>query len=336
MKLFIVLFALLSLSANAQTPDAMAKDAAALKGKVKLKNGWNPKLNMGISYNLVDSDAWIGSDNGTNSTFGLNVAGAYDYKSERYEWRNSLSLVESSTKTPNAPTWLKSSDELKIETLYLYNLENYAWVSPYARASAMAPIFKGESISETNIQYQKKDANGVLQNDGTATQRRRLTDGFKPLTTRQSLGAYFKLIEEEKMKLSARLGYGAVQVAADGQLTVSDLNAAAGTATLNDLTDINQSGIELGFDLVGKFDDKTNYSLGFDALIPLTGDDNGDRDALELMNWEANAKVTSKLYEFLAISYEYRLREQPGLYKEGDEVIQKQHLFLANLTYTFF
>ena len=321
-KLLVVLAALYSVSGFAQIQSVAPKEE--LKQSEKATLGWNKKLILGGSLSFGSSENVIGQPNGQSNNYGLNIEGALNQIKEQSEWRNDLKIGESASRTPAVPRFVKVKDDIKLETMYLYTLESTPWFGPYVKASVETAMFKGEDVRSEAKTYQFADGSTLT---GTSV---RLTDGFKPLTTKESAGGFFKIINTDTMKFEGRTGIGAVQVNASNQRAIKD---DAGTANVEviDLDSYEQVGIEGGLTFKGTIDEKTSYSLEGEFLSPFIVDKKaGDnRSNLELTNWEVKGRLTSKLYDWLSLDYTAKVFKQPQLLDDT----QLQTLLLLNLTY---
>lgn len=312
---------LLSISAFAQG-DLVEKKK--IESKVK-KEGWHPKLNLSGNISMNSSDHVIGQPNGDTMTLGLNIEGGLGHKRDRQEWRQSLTIKEATSRTPTVPRYSKSADEFKYETIYLYGLATYPWLGPYAKAGVQSSIFKGEDVRSGVVTY---TGAGISQTGSTF----RLTDPFRPVTTKESFGVFAMLKDKPKLKIEARLGLGAQQVKADDQYVVEKFDEASMTVNLKSLESYSQAGVEAGFTLSGKWDEKSSYSLMAEYFQPFnpqldTGD---DRKGVELLDTEITAKITSKTYNWMSLSVEGKYLRQPRLQKEE----QKSVMLLLNFTHS--
>lgn len=313
------------------TPWAYAQDTNLVPDKVESANkdkkeGWIPKLSLGLNYSLTATNKVIGQKDGDTTTIGLNLDAGYNYFSKWNEWRNSLKIKQSSTKTPTIPVYVKSADEMILESIYLYNLQDPKWLSVFASVKLNTPIFAGRDAQADPSTYVDTDGNNLATNSTEF----KLTDGFKPMTLKEAVGGLAKIIDKKTHKMEARLGYGAQQIFADGQFSID--KSEGGVITLKALNDVRQSGLELGFDYFIQLDKKTNFVFKTEALVPFENQDSQNRDALELTNIDLTAKITTKLYELLSLSYEHRLVRQPQLL----DATQTTDLLLLNLSYDFF
>lgn len=310
------------LTAHAQIEEVVPKQEIKRSEKVEL--GWAKKLILGGSISMGKSENVIGQADGQSNTYGLNLEGHLNNNQENSEWRNELKVGESASRTPAVPRYVKVKDELKIDTMYLHTFDGIDWVGPYAKGSVETSIFKGEDVRATSQVYQLPSGSTV-----TASSIR-LTDGFKPVTTKESAGAFFKIINKETMTLEARTGLGAVQVNANGQLAIKD-NSSTSNVEIVELESFEQLGVEGALAWKGNIDAKTSYSLEGEFLTPfVTGQSATDkRDKLELTNWEVKGRLTTKLYEWLSLDYTAKLYKQPLLLDKT----QNQSLLMVSMTY---
>ena len=126
--------------------DLYAEDSALtlnnqIKQDEKLSEGWHPKLGLGLDLSFSSSSSVVGQEDGDTLTIGGKVDSGVTLKRNRSEWRQQLKLTGKTAKTPTLPRFVKSADELKYESLYLYSLESNPKLGPYFRVAAEAPVF---------------------------------------------------------------------------------------------------------------------------------------------------------------------------------------------------
>lgn len=293
--------------------------------------GWSKTANLGLNLSLTSSRDVVGQTDGTSQTYGLNLKSGWNLKREKDEWRNDVSYVGNTTKTPGVPRFVKSGDELRAASTYLHALESLPKIGPYAKAEAAAPVFKGEDVRSENKTYNVTRLNGTSYNQYGSSFR--LTDGFKPLTTKESVGFFYKPLAKEKIKAETRAGLGALQIAAKHQHSVTGSNDA-GEIVVKELDDVSQVGIELAANVKGKFSEHSAYEIGVETLTPIASnkDDDDDREAIRLTNVDAFAKLSSNLTNWASMGYDYKLKIQPQLVDRT----QQTHMFVLNINYNLF
>lgn len=324
MQKFATLFVTLLLSTAALAQTTPAEPAAKVLG-------WSKNANLGVNLSFTSSESVVGQADGSSQTYGLNLKGGLNHVTDKDEWRNTLTVNAATTRTPNVPRYIKSSDDLKLDSIYLYSLPSHPDVGPYVRGEASAPMFKGETVQATPQTF-RVSRQGQADHVFTASSLR-LTDGFKPLATKEGVGFFWKALQKENLKVEARAGFAALQIDADGQLVLAGPNAA-GELQVNELRDVSQAGLELALSAKGKIDDKTSYEAGVEAMTPFVNNKvAGDkRSSTELTNVDGFAKLTSNITSWAAFSYDYKLKIQPQLQIRAQQI----HMLVLNVNYNLF
>jgi hypothetical protein len=290
--------------------------------------GWTNKANAGANLSFSSSKDVVGQTDGNSETYGLNVKGEFFRNLPHSEWRTDASVVASTTRTPSLDGFIKSSDELKVSTQYTHFWHGNRYVGPYARGEASAPMFKGEDVQSTVKTYNVSRADGTPLKTLSA-QSYRLTDGFKPLNTKESIGVFWKPVHEENIKVETRLGLAGLQIDADGQYTVKSQDAT--TVAVTELGDVNQFGAEAAVAVKGKVDEKSGYEAGVEAMTPFTTNKKaGDnRDNLRLTNIDGYVKLTSKFTSWASFGYDYKVKYQPQLIEKAQQI----HMLVLTMNY---
>jgi hypothetical protein len=291
--------------------------------------GWHKTAKLGSNLSLSSSQDVVGQTDGTSETYGLNFKGEFNRMREHDEWRTEASLIAATTKTPSISRFVKSNDELKLNTAYLrFFNEKKTW-GPYARLEGAAPMFKGEDVQAAATPYAVTTTDKITTVTAPLTSYR-LTDGFKPLTTKESLGFFWKAVNEENLKVEARLGAAALQIAAAGQYTAKGKNTA-GQIVVDELSDVSQLGLEAALSVKGKVDEKSSYEAGIESLTPFVNNKRSgdDRDALNLTNVDGFVKLTSNITSWASFGYDYKVKLQPQL----TERAQQTHMIVLNVSY---
>lgn len=301
----------------------------------KIQEGWTPKLKVGSQFSLNSSNQVVGQKDGDSVTLGLNVKGGLTYKKDRSEWRQNLDYEGTTTKTPVLPRYVKSADKIDYKSLYLRGLEKYPWLGPYARLTASTALFKGEDVQSEAKEY----INTSQSNLSLGTHNSYLlTDAFAPVTLSESVGFFAKLKETKTTLLELRLGVGAVQYQADGQLRVADDDTTTTKIELAELKNSSQVGIEYGLVFQGKWDDNSDYSLTADFLTPVSQDDIKagepcyECSSIELTSVDLKASFGTKLSSWAKLAYEYKAFKQPTVFDK----FQIQHGVVLNFDYSIY
>lgn len=297
----------------------------------ELARKWKPEGILGVNLSFASSQDVVGQTSGVSQTYGLSVRTSLTRKGDRNEWRNTLTLDGQTTKTPNVPRFVKANDELKLGSIYLHSLGSLPdRFGVYARGEAAAPIFKGEDVRSEDKTYVVEQTGATL----TASTFR-LTDGFKPLTTKEAAGMFYRPIKEEKIQIETRAGLAGLQVAASGQYAVKGVNSATGQIDITRLSDVNQAGVELALSIKGKANENSTYELGAESMTPFVSNnqrDLDDRGPIRLTNVDAFFKVSSKITSWASFGYDYKLKIQPQVVDRAQQI----HMAVINVTHNMF
>ena len=291
--------------------------------------GWSKNANLGMNLSFTSSQNVVGQTDGSSQSYGLNLKGGLNRVSSTDEWRNTFTYLGSTTRTPSVPRFLKSNDELRIGTIFLYSLPSHPAVGPYVSGEAAAPAFNGEDVHGTPQVYRITHNSGVTDPPLTGTSLH-LTDAFRPLTTKEGAGFFWKAVQEDKLNLELRLGLGAMQINADGQFAVSEISQA-GEVEVDELQNVSQAGLTAGLGLKGKVNDHSSYEVGGEILTPLVTNKqaNDTRSNLSLTDVDAFVKLTSNITSWASFGYDYKLKIQPQLVDRAQQI----HLLVLNINY---
>ena len=316
---------------HAQTPLTIKdqKQLASPKDATKNKNIWSPQLKLSSQLQFGSSQSVIGQVDGDTTTIGFNLDSGLNYLEGANDWRQTLTYAGATSRTPSLPRYTKSADELNYRSLYIYKFKETKSISPYFDVSLKAPVFKGEDIRAETITYQNLSTGDILVSDTF-----RLTDGFKPLTTRQSVGAISEIIKKKNQSMLVRLGFGAIQVQADDQLVIDDNADTANVIEVRPLKSYSESGIEAGLEYKGKWDKRSSYAFKLDILYPISPEkEAGDeRSDVDLTNVDAQLTLSSKIYDWASVEFISKALRQPLLLNDW----QIQNNLQLKFTYDIF
>lgn len=337
LKLLMSLFFLSFISSQSyaqKVDERFNLDEAAVEADKKvdlntLGNGWHLKADLGANFSFGSSSNVIGQVSGDTTTLGANTDSQAIYIRNQHKWRNRFNFLAATQNNPNLKRWLKTNDEVKLNSIYLYKLEQIPWLGPYAQASIQTVAFEGRDLRNETVNYAITDTTGnVTQQAGTEL---KLTDPFKPLRTKQSVGAFAKAIDKKDTQLEFRLGGGALQVSADNQLVLND-DSTTSDVEVTALRSFSQAGLEGGVTYSQKLDEKTSLAADFEFLTPFISQlqEGDNRSSTELTNWELSIKLMTKIYSWASLNYEFRTLKQPQLLDR----VQTQHMMVLNFTHS--
>ncbi len=296
----------------------------------KKKDGWDFLLTPGASVSLSDNRSVIGQPEGLTMVLGATIISAARYRKEHHEWRNALAITELFNRTPALDEFIKATDLVKFETIYLFHLMD--WLGPFAKANIDTILLEGFDIRSDATRW------NITHSDGSTETRNgfklRLTDGFEPLTLKETAGFFAGLLDPKEMKVKGRLGFGGQHVFADGAWSISD-NGDTPEIEVITLKSFNQAGGVLELSVGGElYQKKLVYKLNAEIMMPfLTELEAGDdRGIVDLTNIEFTASLSFKVFAWLSIDYLFRALRQPQLLDE----FQIQNNLLLTASYSFF
>ncbi|HSA24043.1 MAG TPA: hypothetical protein P5076_21465, partial [Myxococcota bacterium] len=312
---------------------ALAEDVVPDNKKpeeIKKDEGWNFILTPGLSLAFADNRAVVGQTDGSTFTLGVNLLAGFDFRSGDHQIRTRLTINEAFNRNPVLEEFVKSTDIFKFEALYLYSI--LPWLGPYARFSLDTTMLEGFDHRAQATQWH------ITYLDGTTLDRwgynLRLTDGFQPLTIKESAGFFAKPYDTAECALEFRAGFGGLHGVADGQKAVKDDGGTPMVEVL-ELDSFDQGGVELGMSLWGEvFDKKVSYKVGAEFMMPVIYSlpDGDDRGTGELTNIDINATLSFKLLSWMSLDYVFRAMRQPQMV----DAFQIQNSLLLTASYAFF
>ncbi|MBK6847740.1 MAG: hypothetical protein IPG96_09460 [Proteobacteria bacterium] len=271
------------------------------------QEGWVGDLSLGSSVALSQSSNVVGRIDGTSFAVGLKVNGALDWTRDVHEWRNSLTLGETFTRTPAVDQFVKTNDQLLLESIYLYHLRRLPWLGPFARFKLTTALFPGEDVRAAPVSY----VGAVTRTADTL----RLTDALTPTTLQEMLGVFGKPLDRKDLALELKAGFEARQMIADGQLALAD-DAATPEVEVVALQHVVQGGPSLGLIAKGQLSEgRVLYAGLAEAMIPAINNQasGDDRSTLELTNVNLELNLSFKLVSWASVDYQLRAVREPQL-----------------------
>jgi hypothetical protein len=306
-------------------PPKVAEDAGgpAQKGKTeavtkpdeakKRPDGWSPGLALGGTFNLIDTRSVVGQQDGTAFMLGGALDAVLAFNGGIHEWRNALLASAGVARTPAIDEFIKTNDGLSFESIYLIHATEM--FGPYARFAFNTQMFGGNDIRPGPVDYT------VSNLDGTTTsytgRRLGLTDPFAPFFLKESLGVFFQPLRETQIEMEGRVGFGAQEILAAGNLGVVD-DSGTPQIEVKELDDSYQVGAEAVLNVWGFFDTtkRVSYTAGVGVLVPFVTSDlpAGDNRGLgELTNFEGTVGLNAKLFDWASLGYRFQILRQPML-----------------------
>lgn len=292
-------------------------------------DGWHQVFSGDLGLNLTDMDNVAGKKDGLNSTLNIGIKYQANLYQGSNELRNTVSISESLNRTPSYDGTVHANDELKLESIYLFNFDNLTWMSPYVSVVGTTNLFKAYDYQQTAKVY-----NDPTKGASVARNRYQLLEGFGVINLQETVGGLFKIHKSKDIAVEGRVGVGAKQIFADDQLSVIDGDAAV--VQLNELSDVRMTGIEAGLEAKGvALGSRVEYTAYAKAFAPFHHSPETpatkDLDMGELTSTELGARLNFKLVDWASIVYEWKHLREP-LLLDGPQITQN---LLLNVGYLF-
>jgi hypothetical protein len=302
-----------------------------VEGLKKKHEGWKKKIDLGASFSLSQNSNVVGSTDGTSLAMGATVKSAFDWARGNHEWLNKFNVQEIFTYTSSLEEFVKTTDEIKLRSAYLYHISSIPWLGPFGELKLKTALFRGRDVRNKDVVYAIKKLDGTIENLPLSNTLR-LTDAFAPLTLEQMVGAFARPIEKDNISLEVRLGFSAKQTFADNQRALSD-DADTDEIEVKETETIYQGGPALGVFLDGNLlSKKLLYYAQFESMLPAINNkaDNDDRNAADLTNLAFEAGFSLKVVSWASLSYSFKAIREPQLV----DTWQLQNNLLVTFTYS--
>ncbi|MBT8491538.1 MAG: hypothetical protein KJO07_00645 [Deltaproteobacteria bacterium] len=294
--------------------------------------GWNPALAVSGTVNVVNNTNVVGQVEGTSALFGLGAVGGADYINGKHVVRLTLSLNEGFAKTPVVDDFIKTNDELALESVYNYFLASKLGL--YGRAKAATPLFPARAITADPVDYviNPAEMGGMVQT--LTTDDLKVASAFKPFNLNYSAGGFAQPLSGEALTVLVRGGLGGRHTFASGVFVQNDDDATP-TIEVQELADVHQLGAELFLGLSGKQQKgRLTYSAGASVLFPFVNNDDYDRATGELTRYALEATASVSVFDWMSVVYKGAIVVDPQLFPEDQELTQVQNSLLLTFQYT--
>jgi hypothetical protein len=305
--------------------DALASEVTKAAAK---PDGWDFSATVGSSISFGDNREVVGQPNGSSWLMGLQFTGEANLLAGRSEWRNALSLKESFSRTPVIPEFVKASDELKFDSVYIFRFLP-PWLGVFGRVGLATALLEGKDVRPVAVDYLIPGRDKVFTND-----RLKLTDPFKPFVLKESLGLVYTPVSTDPITVEARVGAGGRHTFADGQFVLADKPETAALIEIGALSTVHQAGAEATVGAWGTAADKrVTYKGAIEAMTPVIHTslaEGDDRGAFALTNVEFLASLSFKLVSWASLDYQFKVMREPQVIDEW----QIQNSLLLTFSYS--
>jgi hypothetical protein len=300
-------------SAQGVVDDALVEKA---KNPGELSEGWNRSLSLGLTGSFNHSSNVVGSADGSTVQLGLVTDGAATLVRGSHVWENQLKLQHTQSRTPAIDRFLKSLDNLDIQSTYLYHLATpNDWFGPFARVGLVTSVLEGYEVraADTNITRVFRD--GHTEDSVVAAEEDiSLTDPFEPMTFKETVGIFADPIRRDDLKVTTKTGIGLQQImVGDGFALTSDVD---GQVTLTQLQEANELGAEFEIGLNGSRSEDITYEATLSLFYPMTSSADVDFDGIDALNTDFSGKISFKLTGWASLDYVLNVKRSPVILDE--------------------
>lgn len=283
---------------------------AKAKKKKKKKDGWFPKLSVGITTSMVHTHQVPGVDNGLSLTLGAVLNGELRYTRGAHSWITQLGVTHAWSKTPTVGPFIKTADEANLKSLYEYRFRKYKKVALYGGLQLITPLAPGDLVAaqETVLRYQRVDGTEGI-GLARADERTRLTKSFSPLIFKQLAGASARPYAQDLATLDVRMAIAGQEVWASGYTLADD--KATPELELKELQDYQQLGLQLEAELGGKIKKNLVYAFRVELMYPFVTSIDTDLSGFDLLNTDLSFKLGLKISKWASLEYVFAAKRLP-------------------------
>ena len=298
-------------------------------------DGWKFNLTVGVNGSMTHSSNVVGMVNGTSAQAGAVIDGGATLKFGLNSWENAVRLNEAFTRTPTVPTFLKSADELRLQSTFLHRMEAVQWLGPYARFFGSTSIFRGWTVPATDVYIERIGVDGnSTTTQKLAGQKYGLTKPFEPLVLRESAGFFANPIEGTPITMRTRLGAAAQQLIAQQGYALKDAttttpNNPATPIVYQQLRSSVQGGAEFDVEALGTIVENVTYSGRADFFYPIWETNDSQVKGSKLQT-DISAKLSVRLSKYLSLDYILSAKKIPQVV----DVWQVQNGLLLSIAFT--
>jgi len=297
-------------------PEYIVEGEDLQDGEKERPEGLSWRLNAGATFSAQDNRSVVGQQDGAAVSFGFKLDGGLEYVSGDHEWRNNLGVSAGVTRTPAVDRWVKAQDNLDVDSIYLYHIND--WFGAFARVAYNTTMFRGTDIRPAPTAYVINRRDGT-EEEANGVTTLGLTDPFKPSRFKESLGLFAQPLKWKRLSVETRLGGGARQTLAAGQLALDDdPDETPDAIEVKELGDVFQVGAEAALEVWGQIEEsRVSYRASAEAMTPFYNNQDvpagEEKSAFELTNLAFRAALSVKLVEWASLDYELSAIREPQL-----------------------
>ncbi len=286
------------------------KQAKADKGKAK--RGWTRKLGLGATGSATSSSNVVGAVDGATVQLGLLLDGEAKLVAGAQEWHNTLKVQHARTKTPVMDAWVKSSDNVELQSTWIYRLSAVPWVGPFARARLQTQIARGFDVRPTDVNVERTGIDGkAVTSLANAESDVDLTAPFEPILVSETIGAFATPLQRKKINLDAKVGAGGQHVFARGGYALTGFDAPTSTLRVKELEPTHQVGGEIELEAKGELNEIVKWNARTRLFLPIMTASEQKLTGTDALTTEIGAGLSVKLAKWASLDYVLNVRRIP-------------------------
>jgi hypothetical protein len=269
-------------------------------------------LDLGAGLAIADHRGTVGQVEGTAVALAYGLDASLSVRRGIHRFSLELGDAAGLSFTPVDGVATKMIDTLRVGASY--EVRPSRFVGAFVESEAWAPVFVSDEVRSSLATFEITRVDGTT--DFVIDRKLRLTDPFRPLSVRQSLGARVRPVSTTAFALAVDAGLGAGEVWASGQRTLIDDERS----TLVEVLELASSaavGPEIAIGAHGKIDGRRLvYGVEYRARLPFASTDTLRTRSLSAPERTEVSLVTGASIEFLpwlTLDYGFTLRRRPLL-----------------------
>ncbi|MEO1175352.1 MAG: DUF3078 domain-containing protein, partial [Myxococcota bacterium] len=277
-----------------------------LKDDPVAEEGWKVSAKVTATGSYNNTRNVVGAQDGDTIQIGGQVNAAANYRKGKSDWENSLSLNLTTSRTPAIDAFIKSTDELKLKSTYIYRLTEK--LGPFAQVGAVTAVLAGQDVRSGAFTATFNNADGTVDTrdiaadaDGVASVD--LTSPFEPFTLNESAGFFAAPIEEKAITAKLKLGVGGEHVISQGGFFLDGDN-------YTELASSNQAGAIFEGNATGEIVENVTYEVAL-KLFYAAVTDLDELSGSDKLSTEVDAKLKVALSEAVSLDYVLIVRANP-------------------------
>jgi hypothetical protein len=314
-------------AANEVLPTEVAADKALAVPPADAPQGWALKLTVGATGSYGHSSNVVGAIDGATVQLGVLVNGSANLTSGQSSWENALKLNETQTRTPQLASFIKSADELALQSTYLYHLPNLDWFGPFARAAMTTQIFSSYDVRPADVTIVRTFRDGTTKAKAIPLgDHIQLAKPFEPLLLKEGVGAFANPYTDKLVAVKTKLGLGMQHVMVGDGFTLAD-DKATPELEIKQLEKSTQGGGEAEVELGGTWSENISWGAKANVFYPFYTSVETKLTGINLMTTDLSAKLSVKLAKWASLDYVLSAKRVPLILEKWQ--VQNNVLFTA-------